>query len=46
MSIGLRLLALDPAQEPVHRTLMRLYAQQVGAALRSAIRDLRQGARA
>jgi DNA-binding SARP family transcriptional activator/tetratricopeptide (TPR) repeat protein len=25
---GLRLLALDPSQEPVHRTLMRLYARQ------------------
>jgi DNA-binding SARP family transcriptional activator len=24
---GLRLIALDPLQEPVHRTLMRLYAQ-------------------
>jgi len=36
MRIGLRLLALDPAQEPVHRTLMKLYAQQGrrGAALR------------
>jgi len=34
--IGLRLLALDPTQEPVHRTLMRLYAEQGrrGAALR------------
>ena len=32
----LRLLALDPLQEPVHRTLMRLYADQGrrGAALR------------
>src|SRR5207302_1143034 len=31
-----RLLALDPLQEPVHRTLMRLYARQGrrGAALR------------
>ena len=36
VKVGLRLLALDPAQEPVHRTLMRLYAQQgrLGAALR------------
>jgi DNA-binding SARP family transcriptional activator len=25
---GVRLLALDPAQEPVHRTLMRVYVQQ------------------
>jgi predicted ATPase len=25
---GLRLLALDPLQEPVHRTLMRLYVEQ------------------
>ena len=34
--IGLRLLALDPEQEAVHRTLMRLYARQGrrGAALR------------
>lgn len=33
---ALRLLTLDPLQEPVHRTLMRLYAQlgQRGAALR------------
>src|SRR5262245_52448148 len=33
---ALRLLALDPLQEPVHRTLMRLYAQhgRRGAALR------------
>jgi DNA-binding SARP family transcriptional activator len=33
---GVRLLALDPAQEPVHRRLMRLYAGQGrrGAALR------------
>jgi DNA-binding SARP family transcriptional activator len=27
LQIGLRLIALDPLQEPVHRTLMRLYAQ-------------------
>jgi DNA-binding SARP family transcriptional activator/tetratricopeptide (TPR) repeat protein len=33
---AVRLLGLDPAQEPVHRTLMRLYARQGrrGAALR------------
>ena len=33
---ALRLLALDPLQEPVHRTLMRLYmeAGRRGAALR------------
>jgi DNA-binding SARP family transcriptional activator len=33
---AVRLLALDPAQEPIHRTLMRLYARQGrrGAALR------------
>jgi DNA-binding SARP family transcriptional activator len=33
---AMRLLALDPAQEPVHRTLMRLYARdgRRGAALR------------
>ena len=33
---GLKLLALDPLQEPVHRTLMRLYAEagRRGAALR------------
>src|SRR5262249_29211896 len=27
LQTGLRLIALDPLQEPVHRTLMRLYAQ-------------------
>ena len=27
VQIGLRLLALDPLQEPVHRTVMRLYAR-------------------
>ena len=34
--VGLRLLALDPTQQPAHRTLMRLYAKQgrLGAALR------------
>jgi DNA-binding SARP family transcriptional activator len=36
VQVAVRLLALDPAQEPVHRTLMRLYAQQGrrGTALR------------
>jgi DNA-binding SARP family transcriptional activator len=32
---AVRLLGLDPAQEPVHRTLMRLYARQGRAAQRS-----------
>jgi DNA-binding SARP family transcriptional activator len=36
VQMAMKLLALDPAQEPVHRTLMRLYARQGrrGAALR------------
>src|SRR5262245_39659360 len=36
VQIALRLVALDPLQEPVHRTLMRLYTQlgRRGAALR------------
>jgi len=36
LQAALRLLALDPLQEPVHRTLMRLYAElgRRGAALR------------
>jgi DNA-binding SARP family transcriptional activator len=36
VQVAVRLLGLDPAQEPVHRTLMRLYAQQGrrGTALR------------
>ena len=36
LQTGLRLIALDPLQEPVHRTLMRLYAQlgRRGSALR------------
>ena len=36
LQTALRLVALDPLQEPVHRTLMRLYAQlgRRGAALR------------
>src|SRR5262249_58629303 len=36
LQTALRLLALDPLQEPVHRTLMRLYAElgRRGAALR------------
>jgi DNA-binding SARP family transcriptional activator/class 3 adenylate cyclase len=42
--IGLRLLALDPLQEPVHRAMMRLYARQrrFDAALRQyqACRDV------
>ena len=33
---ALRLVSLDPLQEPVHRTLMRLYADSVGAERRSA----------
>src|SRR5262249_46053568 len=36
VQVALRLIALDPLQEPVHRTLMRLYTQlgRRGAALR------------
>lgn len=36
IQFGVRLLALDPLREPVHRTLMQLYAQlgRYGAALR------------
>ena len=36
VQVAVRLLGLDPAQEPVHRTLMRLYAEQGrrGTALR------------
>ena len=37
MALAVRLLAIDPLQEPVHRTLMQLYARQGRAA--SALRQ-------